>query len=241
VTVGIVLSIGAVALLASALHATIGFGSGPLLVPALLLVVAPRTATVAAVLCGMAVNLLQLRAERRTPRLPLGTLAPVWLAAPPGALAGALLAGGIGREMLAVVVAAALLACGAAALLKPTALPAPALAAGGAVAGFSAALTGVFGPLLGALLLAAGCRGAGLRDAIGTSFLVVGLCAVAATLALAPAWDGLALAAALLTPAVAGHALGDRLFARLSPRAHRRAVVTAVLAGACAALAPALA
>jgi uncharacterized membrane protein YfcA len=164
----------------------------------------------------------------------------VWLAAPPGALAGALAAGAVGRDALAVVVAAALLACGVAALVRPATLPIPVLAAGGAVAGFSAALTGVFGPLLGALLLAAGCRGAGLRDAIGASFLVVGACAVAATLALSPGWDGLVLAAALLVPAVAGHALGDRLFARLSPRAHRGAVVAAVLAGACAALAPAV-
>ena len=139
------------------------------------------------------------------------------------------------------MVALALVACGAAAFLRPAALPAPALVAGGALAGFSAALTGVFGPLLGALLLAAGCRGADLRDAIGASFLVVGACAVATTLVLFPGWDGLLLAAALLPAAVAGHALGDRLFSRLSPRAHRRAVVAAVLAGACAALAPALA
>jgi uncharacterized membrane protein YfcA len=119
-------------------------------------------------------------------------------------------------------------------------LPAAVLALGGAFAGFCAALTGIFGPLLGGLLLAAGCRGAALRDAIGASFLVVGACAVAATLALAPRWEGVALGAALLAPAIAGHTLGRRLFAQLSPRAHRRAVVAAVLVGAGAALAPAL-
>ena len=239
-TLSVVLAIGAVALLASALHATVGFGSGPLLVPALLLVAAPATATVAAVLMGMGVNALQLTAERRAPRVPLRRLAPVWIAAPPGALAGALVAGAIGREALAAAIAVALAGCGVVALVRLPSLPAAVLALGGAFAGFCAALTGIFGPLLGGLLLAAGCRGAALRDAIGASFLVVGACAVAATLALTPRWEGVALGAALLVPAIAGHTLGGRLFAQLSPRAHRRAVVAAVLVGAGAALAPAL-
>lgn len=227
----VVLAIGAVALLATAIHAAVGFGSGPLLVPALLLVAAPSTALVAAVLVGMAVNVLQLVAERRRPRIPVRRLAPLWLAAPPATLAGAALATELSSGARAAAVAVVLLACAAAALAPTPRATAPVLALGGALAGFAAALTGIFGPLLGALLLAAGSRGDALRDAIGVSFLVVGTCAVAATLARAPDTDGLLLAAALLLPAAAGHALGRRAFRRLDQTAHRTTVVATMLAG----------
>ena len=225
------LAIALVALAASSVHAAVGFGSGPLLVPVLLLLVDPATAIVAAVAVGMAVNALQLAAERRRPRIATRRLMPVWIAAPPGALAGALAAERLDRSTLSLVVAVVLLLCAAAALATPPALPRSALAAGGALAGFSAALTGVFGPVLGLLLLAAGSRGEALRDGIGASFLVVGACAVAAAFAVGAAWPGPALAAALALPALAGHALGRRAAGRLSPAAQRTGVLTTVAVG----------
>jgi hypothetical protein len=83
------LAIAITTLVAASLHSAVGFGSGPLLVPVLLLGVDPATAVVAAVAVGMEVNLLQLAAERRRPTIATRRLLPVWLAAPPGAVAGA--------------------------------------------------------------------------------------------------------------------------------------------------------
>jgi uncharacterized membrane protein YfcA len=230
-----------VTLVASCLHAAVGFGSGPLLVPALLLFVDPGTAIVAAVAVGMQVNALQLAAEGRRPRIATRRLMPIWLAAPPGALAGALIAERLDRSTLSLIVAVALLACAAAALAAPRALPRAALAAGGALAGLSAALTGVFGPVLGLLLLAAGLRGDALRDSIGASFLVVGACAVAAASAVGAAWPRPELAAVLIVSAAAGHALGRRAAGRLSAGAHRAGVLATVSVGSLIALAGAVA
>ena len=235
------IAVAVVALAASALHAAVGFGSGPLLVPALLLIADPATAVVAAVAVGMEVNVLQLAAERRRPRIPVRRLLPVWLAAPPGALAGALLGEGLERSTLSLVVALALLACAAAVAVAPRALPRAALAGGGALAGLSAALTGVFGPVLGLLLLSAGCRGDALRDGIGASFLLVGACAIAASLAIAPAWPEPALLAALAVPAAAGHALGRRASVRLGDGAQRTGVLATVALGSVLALSAAFA
>jgi uncharacterized membrane protein YfcA len=230
-----------VSLAASCVHAAVGFGSGPLLVPVLLLLVDPGTAVVAAVAVGMEVNALQLAAERRRPRIATRQLLPVWLAAPPGALAGALLAEQLDRSALSVIVAVALLGCATAALAAPPALPRPALAGGGALAGLSAALTGVFGPVLGLLLLAAGCRGDALRDGIGASFLVVGACAIAAALAVGAAWPDAGLAVALALPAAAGHALGRRAAQRLGAGAQRAGVLATVAIGSLIAVAGAVA
>lgn len=233
-------ALAAVAVAACALHAAIGFGSGPLLVPVLLLTVDRSEAVVAAVLLGMATNGLQLAAEGRRPDVPVATLLPLWVAALPAAVVGAVLAGALTADTVAVLLAVTLAACAAAVIGRPRPLSRGASAIGGGVAGLAAAVTGVFGPLLGAFLVSAGLRGAELRDAIGLSFLVVGVFAVVATLALDPAWTGVALAGALLPAAVAGHALGRRAFGRVSATLHRRAVIVTVLIGASAALLPAL-
>jgi len=238
------LALVALTVAACALHATVGFGSGPLLMPLLLALTTPGRAVVTAVGVGMVVNGLQLGAERRRPRPPLRTLWPLLAAALPGAALGALVAGRLDHRAVAVALAVALLACGAALLVAPRRLPPPALAAGGAIAGFSAALTGVFGPALGVLVAGTGSRGDALRDGIGASFLLVGACAIAATLAVGSgtgAARGLLLAAALALPAAAGHAVGRRGFVRLTDRRHRAAVLGAVALGCAAALVPLLA
>jgi uncharacterized membrane protein YfcA len=235
------LAVALVALAASCVHAAVGFGSGPLLVPVLLVLVDPATAIVAAVAVGMGVNALQLAAEGRRPRIATRRLIPVWLAAPPGALAGALIAERLDRATLSLVVAVVLLVCAAAALAAPPALPRSALAAGGALAGLSAALTGVFGPVLGLLLLAAGCRGDALRDGIGASFLIVGACAIGAAFAVGAAWPDPELGVALAVPAVAGHALGRRAAGRLGAGAQRAGVLATAAVGSLLALAGAVA
>jgi uncharacterized membrane protein YfcA len=240
----VILALAGACVIACAAHAALGFGSGPLLVPALLLVTRPGAAVVAAVLVGMLVNVLQLVAEGRRPRPPVRVLAPLWLAAPPGAAAAAALAGGLPASALAIVLAAVLALCGTLLLAAPERrlrLGAAGMATAGAATAMAATVTGVFGPVLGTLLVARGCRGAALRDGIGASFLAVGACAVVATLAVVEgATAGLPLAAALAVPAVAGHALGRRWAGRLPPPAQRRGVLVAVLVGSGLALAGAL-
>jgi uncharacterized membrane protein YfcA len=220
-----------VALAACTCHGAVGFGSGPLLVPVLLLVTEPTAAVAAALFVGISVNVLQFIAERRRPWAPARRLRKLWLTALPAAGAGALVAGELDSRLQAALVLIAVAGSGAALLLPVGPLPTGALAPGGVLAGFCAALTGVFGPLLGAFATAAGYRGDDLRDGIGASFVVVGTTALAATLVRPGAAGGLALGAAMLAPAVAGHALGRRTYVRLGPAGHRRAVLAAVAVG----------
>lgn len=224
-----------VTVIAAAVHAALGFGSGPLMVPVLLAVVEPAVAVVAAILVGIAVNVLQLIAERRRPQVAVRKLVPLWLAAVPGGVAGALAAGALSSTALAVVVAAVLMLSAMTLFLHPAPsirLPAAAMAGAGVVAGATAALTGIFGPLLGVVLVAAGERGAALRDGLGASFLVVGTTTIVISLFLTGAWSGFPVAGALLLPAVVGYLIGRRGAGRLAPGAQRRAVLVAVLTGA---------
>ena len=236
----VVLAVATIA--AAAVHSALGFGSGPLLVPVLLLAFDPAVAVIAAVLVGMAVNWLQLATERRRPRVPVRRLAPLWLGAPFGCLAGALLAERTPATALAVAIAAALILSAATLFLSPSSgleVSPPRMAAAGVVTGASAALTGIFGPLLGVVLVAAGESGGALRDGLGASFLVIGAVAVTASLVVSAQWSALAVAGGLALPAAAGYMIGRRGAGWLSPAGQRRAVLLAVLAGAALALASA--
>ena len=229
-----------VTVVAAAIHAALGFGSGPLMVPVLLAVVEPKVAVLVAVLVGMAVNVMQLLTERRRPQVAIRRLLPLWLAAVPGCMAGAFLAGAISATALAILVASLLVLSAITLFLHPAAttrLPAAGMALAGVLAGASAALTGIFGPLLGVVLVAAGERGRPLRDGLGASFLVIGTAAVAASLAVTGAWSAFAVAGALLAPAGAGYLVGRRGARRLAPGTQRGAVLLAVLTGAGFALA----
>ena len=226
---------------AAAVHAALGFGSGPLLVPALLLAFDPAVAVVSAVLVGMLVNVLQLATEGRGTRLRVRRLAPLWAGAPLGCVAGALLAERIPATVLAVAIAVALILSATTLFFSPSrlAISAPQMAAAGVVTGLAAALTGIFGPLLGVVLVAAGESGRVLRDGLGSSFLVVGAVAVAASLVVSAQWSALGVAGALTVPAAAGYLIGRRGAGWLSPVGQRRAVLVAVVAGAALAVASA--
>lgn len=138
-----------VTIVAATVHSALGFGSGPLLVPVLLLAFDPAVAVVAAVLVGMVVNVLQLATESRSPHVPVRRLTPLWLGAPFGSLARALLADRTPATVLAVAIAVALILSAATLFVSPssglTASP-PRMAAAGVATGASAALTGIFGP-----------------------------------------------------------------------------------------------
>lgn len=225
---------------AAAVHSALGFGSGPLLVPVLLFAFDPAVAVLSAVLVGMVVNVLQLGTEGRRPRVPVRRLLPLWSGAAPGCVAGAVLAGEISATALAVIVAIALIVSATTLFFSPSAglaISPPAMAVAGTVTGASAALTGIFGPLLGVVLVAAGERETRLRDGLGASFLVVGAVAVVASLAVSSEWSAFAIAGMLTPPAVAGYLIGRRGARWLEPVKQRRAVLLAVLTGAAVALA----
>ncbi len=235
----LLLVLALVAVVAAAVHSALGFGSGPLLVPILLVAFDPPVAVLAAVVVGMVVNVLQLATEGRRPDVPVRRLLPLWLGAPPGCVGGALLADRMSATVLAVAIATALLASAATLLFSPSAglrLSPARMTVAGALTGASAALTGIFGPLLGVVLVAAGETGRSLRDGLGASFLVIGAVAVAASLSVSAQWSALAVAAMLTPPAVGGYLLGRRSARWLDPVTQRRAVLLAVLTGAALAL-----
>lgn len=235
----LLITLALVTVAAAAVHSALGFGSGPLLVPVLLVAFDPAVAVVSAVLIGMVVNVLQLATEGRPPHVPVRRLVPLWLGAPIGCLGGALLADQISATVLAVVIALALILSAATLFLSPSAgfAVSPLRMAGAGVAtGASAALTGIFGPLLGVILVGAGESGKSLRDGLGASFLVIGAVAVVASLAVSARWFAVAVAGALILPATVGYLIGRRSAGWLGPVAQRRAVLAAVLAGAALAL-----
>lgn len=235
----LLLVLALVAVIAAAVHSALGFGSGPLLVPVLLVVFEPPVAVLAAVLVGMVVNVLQLATEGRRPHVPVRRLLPLWLGAPPGCVAGALLANRLSATVLAAAIAFALVASAVTLLFSPSAgfrLSRARMTAAGALTGASAALTGIFGPLLGVILVAAGMTGKPLRDGLGASFLVIGAMTAAASLSVSAQWSALAVAGTLTAPAACGYLLGRRGARWLDPVTQRRAVLLAVLAGAALAL-----
>ena len=241
----LLIALAATCALAAAVHSALGFGSGPLLGPVALQAFEPGTAVAFAVLVGLAVNGLQLSTERGSgSQVPYRRLAPLWVGALPGCVAGAMLAGEIAPTALALAVAAMLVISAATLFFSPSAvlgLSPFALAVAGLFTGASAALTGIFGPLLGVVLVAIGQRGGALRDGLGASFLLIGAAAVTASLVLEPQWTSATAFAALLPAAVAGYLVGRRGARRLGPVLQRRAVLIAVLAGALLALAQATA
>jgi uncharacterized membrane protein YfcA len=236
----LLVALAGVTVVAAVIHAALGFGSGPLLVPVLLLAFEPAVAVLSAVLVGMVVNVLQLVTEGRRPQVPVRRLLPLWAGALPGCAAGALVAGRISATTLALILAVALILSAASLFFSPAdgiAISGRQMAIAGAVTGASAALTGILGPLLGVVLVAAGEHGRRLRDGLGASFLVVGGLAVATSLVLSGAWSAFAVAGTLSMPAAAGYLLGRRGAGLLGPVTQRRAVLLAVLTGAALALA----
>lgn len=239
----LLLGLVAVTVGAAAVHSALGFGSGPLLVPALLLAFDPAVAVLSAVLVGMMVNVLQLATEAGRPHVRMRRLAPLWLAAPVGSVMGALIAKEMAETALAVVVATALILSAATLFRAPSAgarIPPWGMACAGAAIGASAALTGIFGPLLGVVLVAAGEQGRPLRDGLGASFVVVGTVTVVASLIVSAPWSAFAIAGMLALPAAIGYLLGRRGARWLEPVKQRRAVLLAVLTGAAVSLARAV-
>jgi len=217
--VGELLALELVALAAATVHAALGFGSGPLLAGALLAVAGSPPEAVAAVLwAAVALNLVVLPGMGRP---SAGPFAPVWLATPVGALAGAALLGRAGQDALQAVLAGVLVLAAGLALTRVSVLRLPQAAAGragvGAGLGAVAATTGIVGPFV-AVLLASSVDPARLRAAIAATFLAVSAAALLAqALVVGPGAVGdgallaLRLAPGLALGALAGRWLGARV------------------------------
>lgn len=221
------MAVVAAAVLAGALvQSATGLGfalvAGPVLVAAL----PPEDAVLTLAVLAFVLAVLVLAEGGAVDR---AALAPVLLAAVPGAIAGVLILRALPAEGVQAAVGAAVL--GAVALrLRRRPLQAPAVAIGGVVGALTTSV-GVNGPPLALWLQARGLRATALRATLAAAFLGLDLLGMAVLLA---AGAGVETATLLVSLAavVLGHQLGRVTFARLGEVFHERALLAVIaLAG----------
>ena len=225
--------VAAVALIAACVQATTGLGFALIVMPGLFALTQPVAAIVTATALGLLLNLLVLFGERRRPSVPWAEIAPLLLAVAPGSICGLLLLDGLPKPALQIVVGVAVLGFGLLRVSRRGAPP-PVLTDGSAprrpgslwsrlalgfTTGTLSTSTGVSGPPLALWLSGRGLPPQGVRDCLSAIFLGTGLLAA---LTLVPVLGKAHPSPALLLAAggcvIAGHALGRRLFARLTAR-----------------------
>jgi uncharacterized membrane protein YfcA len=209
-------------LLAACVQATGGIGFSLILTPVLFAVLPAVGAIVVGTGLGLLLNVLVLFAERRRPTVAWKEVAPILIAAAPGTVVGLLVLRALPKPVLQVAVGLAVIGFGLVVLRgalrvpgKQTWLRVPI----GFTTGVLATSTGVSGPPVALWLSSRGLRAHAVRDSLGAMFLGLG---TIAALTLLPVLHEAHLGAWTLIAAVlavlAGHAVGSRLFARLTPR-----------------------
>ena len=216
--------VAAVALVAAVVQAATGLGFALVLGPAVFALLEPESAIVAVTVLGLALNGLVLFAERRRPRVAWEEVGPILAAAVPGAVCGVFVLRALPKATLqvavgvAVVLAAVLRARARARAVAPTAGDQRRRLALGLVSGTLTTSAGVNGPPIALWLAHRGLGPSEMRDSLSAAFFGLGLIGgvvLAPILAVAGAdvdWPALAVG---LTCVVAGHAVGQRAFARL--------------------------
>jgi uncharacterized membrane protein YfcA len=194
---------------------------------------------VAITVLGLALNGLVLFGERRRPRVAWGEVGPILLASVPGAVCGVLVLRALPKSVLQIAVGVAVI--GAAALrararrdaTPPTPGDPRARLALGFVTGTLSTSAGVNGPPIALWFAHRGLGPAQIRDSLSAAFLGLGIIAAAV---LAPVLatadvevDWAALAAALVC-VVAGHAVGQRAFARIDAARYEPLLLAIVVA-----------
>ena len=208
-------------LLAACVQATGGIGFALILTPLLFALLPAVGAIVVATGLGLLLNALVLFAEHRRPTVEWKEVAPILIAAAPGTVVGLLVLRALPKPVLQVAVGAAVIVFGLVVLRGRVRVPARqgwVRVPLGFTTGVLTTSTGVNGPPVALWLSSRGLRADAVRDSLGAMFLVLG---VIAGLTLLPvvheahlgAWTLLAAVLAVL----AGHAIGSRLFARMTP------------------------
>jgi len=230
------------AFVAATVQSATGIGFALLLGPVAFAVLDPLEAIVLVTVPGLALNALMLGGERRRPRVTWAEVAPILAAAVPGAVAGVLVLRALPAEVLqigvgAAVVGAALAMSRARGGDRPGS---PGSSSGRLGVGFlSGALstsTGVSGPPIALWLGARGLAPGVVRDSLAAAFAGLGLITAAALAPLVIAGEARpapALLAVATAAVLTGHALGRRVFVRLTPGRHRSLLLGVIaIAGA---------
>jgi uncharacterized membrane protein YfcA len=235
----VVVVLAVVALAAAVVQASTGLGFALILSPAVFALLEPESAVVAITVLGLALNGLVLFGERRRPRVAWGEVGPILLASVPGAVCGVLVLRALPKSVLQIAVGVAVI--GAAALrararrdaTPPTPGDPRARLALGFVTGTLSTSAGVNGPPIALWFAHRGLGPAQIRDSLSAAFLGLGIIAAAV---LAPVLatadvevDWAALAAALVC-VVAGHAVGQRAFARIDAARYEPLLLAIVVA-----------
>lgn len=226
------------------LQSATGFGFSLLSAPILFAVIDPQPAIGLLAVLGIEVNLLTLLTEGRRPQ-PLRREAAILIGcALPGALLGVVVLRSLDAVALQLLLSAGVIATLAVRHARATTAavvpvrhdgprPRPVWAAplAGLLSGALSTSTSTSGPPLLLHLLGRGARPSVVRDTLTVCFVALGLITPIALVVTrtTEAIPDLALVAALVPAAIAGHVLGRRAFARLAHGPHYEPVVTAVL------------
>lgn len=209
-------------LVAALVQATGGLGFALVLTPVLFAVLSAVGAIVVATGLGLVLNVLVLFAEHRRPSVAWREVGPILVAATPGTVVGLLVLRALPKPVLQIAVGIAVIG---AALLRLRGRMRVHAGGGwlrvplGFTTGVLTTSTGISGPPVALWLSSRGLQAKGVRDSLGAMFLILG---IIAALTLVPVVHEAHLGAATLIAAVlavvAGHAIGSRLFARLTAR-----------------------
>jgi uncharacterized membrane protein YfcA len=214
--------VAAATLVAALVQATGGIGFALVLTPVLFAVLSAVGAIVVATGLGLVLNVLVLFAERRRPSVAWREVVPILVAAAPGAVVGLLVLRALPKPVLQIVVGVAVIAT---ALLRLRGRVRVSARIGwvrvplGFTTGVMTTSTGISGPPVALWLSSRGLPAKRVRDSLGAMFLILGIIAALTLLPVVhEAHVGAATLIAAVVAVVVGHAIGSRLFARLTPR-----------------------
>jgi uncharacterized membrane protein YfcA len=208
------------AFVAACVQATSGLGFALILTPVLFALMSPVGAILTTTGLGIVLNVLVLFAERRRLSVAWSEVVPILAAAAPGSVLGLLLLRALPKPVLQIVVGIAVIAAALLRLrghLRVHAHGAWQRAALGFTTGTFSTSTGVSGPPVALWLSSVGLQATAVRDSLSATFLGLGiLTAVTLLPVIGDAHVGLSVLVAAVASVVAGHAIGSRLFARLT-------------------------
>jgi uncharacterized membrane protein YfcA len=213
--------VGAGTLVAACVQATGGIGFALILTPVLFAVLPSVGAIVVATGLGLLLNVLVLFAERRRPSVQWKEIVPILIASAPGAVAGLLILRALPKPVLQVAVGVAVVFFGVVILRGRLRVPAHqgwVRVPIGFTTGVMTTATGVSGPPVALWLSSRGLRGRTVRDSLGAFFLGLGIIAAVTLVPVVhEAHLGVWTLVAAVAAVIVGHAIGSRLFARISP------------------------
>jgi uncharacterized membrane protein YfcA len=224
-----------------AMQAAIGFGAALLSSPILLLVLDPVQVVALLLLCGLLSAALILAEPGQHGRVQWREAGGLLAAAAVGLPLGVFVLGLLGRHSMQLLVGVLVLATLAVQRLRPGRTGVPSGAVAGAAAGVLTTATSLNGPPLVLWLRGRGHSPAVFRATMMVTFLALSVAGLAVLLAVRDPGLSAGLVLAALAGTLIGWAVGAKLFRRMHPSHHRRAVTALLVATALASMAAGLA